>query len=84
VEHGTRRKKCWKSRGNLTLDYWNHFNNVFFLLPGNLALGRWIIRGGIYPYRILWILTLKGIHAEGLQQKEMKRSEAEKNTMREE
>jgi hypothetical protein len=47
-------------------------------------LGRWIIRGGIYPYCNLWILTLKGIHAEGLQQKEMKQSEAEKNILREE
>jgi len=32
-------------------------------------LGSWIDRGGIYPYCDIWILTLKRIYAEGLQQK---------------
>ena len=28
-----------------------------------------ISRGGIHPYSHIWILTLKRIHAEGLQQR---------------
>jgi len=31
-------------------------------------LGSWIDRGSIYPYCDIWILTLKRIYAEGLQQ----------------
>jgi len=32
-------------------------------------LGSWIDGGGIYPYSHIWILTLKRIYAEGLQQR---------------
>jgi hypothetical protein len=32
----------------------------------------WTDRGGNYPYRHIWILTLKGIYAEGLQLKTAK------------
>jgi phosphatidylserine/phosphatidylglycerophosphate/cardiolipin synthase-like enzyme len=32
-------------------------------------LGSWVDRGGIYSYSHIWILTLKRIYAEGLQQR---------------
>jgi len=32
-------------------------------------MGNRIGRSGGYPYRTVWILTLKRIHAEGLQQR---------------
>jgi hypothetical protein len=31
-------------------------------------VGFWSNRGGTYPYEHIWILTMKGIYAEGLQQ----------------
>jgi len=39
----------------------------------------WTHRGGNYSYRHIWILTLKRIHAEGLQQR---RGKEVKRTMR--
>ena len=33
-------------------------------------MGDYFDRGDIYPHRDIWILTLKRIHAEGLQQSE--------------
>jgi len=36
-------------------------------------LGSWIDRGDIYSYSDIWILTLKRIYAEGLQQRRRKK-----------
>jgi hypothetical protein len=36
-------------------------------------LGSWIDRGDIYSYSDIWILTLKRIYAEGLQQRGRKK-----------
>ena len=36
-------------------------------------MGFWIDRGDIYSYSDIWILTLKRIYAEGLQQRRRKK-----------
>ena len=38
-------------------------------------MGYRIDRSGHYPYRTIWILTLKRIYAEGLQQRKLKEIE---------
>jgi hypothetical protein len=62
-------KKRRKGRGNFTLDHRYHFDSFCLFHRRDLALDRWIDRGGIYPDCDIWILTLKGIFAEGLQQR---------------
>ncbi|KPK90883.1 MAG: hypothetical protein AMJ94_08315 [Deltaproteobacteria bacterium SM23_61] len=61
-------QKCGEGRGNFPICPRDHFNYFCLFYPWGLSVGAWIDRGGIYPYEPLWILTLKRIHAEGLQQ----------------
>ena len=70
-EHGTacQDKKCGKNRSTFPNCHWSHFGAIHFFHPWNTELDHWIDWSGIYCDCDIRILTVKGIYAEGLQQK---------------
>jgi len=61
-------KKCGERRGDFSICHRGYFNHLSFFHLWALPVGCRTNRGGIYPHCFIWILTLKRIYAEGLQQ----------------
>jgi hypothetical protein len=62
-------KKCNGRRSNFSICYRSYFNYSCFSLIWSVSVDFWINWGGLNPYGHIWILTLKRIYAEGLQQR---------------
>jgi hypothetical protein len=62
-------EKCESRRGNFSVCHWSYFDNPRLSYLASFSVGFWINRGGNYTYCSIWILTLKRIYAEGLQQR---------------
>jgi len=61
-------KKCGKRGSSFPICYRDQFNYFGLFHLWGFPMGSWSNRGGTYPYKYIWILTLKRIYAEGLQQ----------------
>jgi hypothetical protein len=64
--------QCGERRGNTSVYHRSYFDYFSFSCLWVLSVGFWINRSVIYHYSYIWILTLKRICAEGLQQKRKK------------
>ena len=66
-------KKCWKRGGDISFLHRSCSDHPGFFHFRIYSMGCRIGRSGCYPYLTIWILTLKRIYAEGLQQRRRKK-----------
>jgi hypothetical protein len=71
-ETNDQNKKYEERRGNCSIGHRNYFDYFSFPYLWVLWVGSWINWCADYPYGHIWILTLKRIYAEGLQQRRRK------------
>jgi hypothetical protein len=62
-------KECGEGRSSFSVCHRSYSDNHCFFHLWRLSMGSRINRGDRYSHRSIWILTLKRIYAEGLQQR---------------
>ena len=65
-------KNVRRGEGIVRLNLGSYFNNTWFFHIWSVSMRSWFSQGGSNPYSHIWILTMKRIYAEGLEQRTWK------------